>query len=100
MTSRIRFWQISATEDYINQVIQLSLDVQNNIQNAWIEVSHHENPREVGGTDDCGTEEDCPFIVVIFAGLPFEFIYELDRTNRKLTIIDCHRLTFLDHGQT
>jgi len=93
LSQRPRYWQISAIEDYINQVIQLPIDNQNNIQNMWIEVSHHEDPRDVGSWDDCGTDDkDCPFIVVIFEGLPFEFMYEMDKDNEKLTLIDCYPL--------
>jgi len=85
-------WQIVATDKYIGQVCKLDIHIQNNIQNKWIEVAKQKNPRNVGSTDDCGTnEEECPFIVVIFQGLTFEFIYEIDKKNEKITLIDCYQ---------
>lgn len=87
------FWQIVATDEYIDQVCQLDIRIQNNIQEQWIEVSKHEDPRDLGQWDDCGADdEDCPFIVVIFPGLEFEFMYEIDRDDQKLTLVDCHPL--------
>lgn len=94
-------WQIIATDEYIEQVGKLPLGIQNNIQQKWIEVAQHDNPREVGATADCGKdEEECPYIVVVFAGLAFEFIYKIDKANRTLTLINCKKLPILDHGQT
>lgn len=87
------FWQIVATDRYLAQVGILHINIQSNILDQWIEVAKHDNPRDVGSTDDCGnTIEECQFIVVIFAGLPFEFMYEMDHQNRILRVIDCHSL--------
>mgnify|MGYP001614495007 CR=1 len=44
------YWQIIATDEYIEQVGTLDLGRQNNIQQKWIEVAQHDNPREVGAT--------------------------------------------------
>ena len=96
-----KYWQIVATSEYIDQVCKLDITIQSNIQNKWIEVAQHKDHREVGSCDDCGSnDEDCPFIVVIFMGLPFEFMYEINHVEHKLTLIDCYKLTFLEHGQT
>ncbi len=86
-------WQISITEEYFHQVSILDLGIQNNIQNQWIEVSKHRDPREVGSWDSCGADiEVCPLILVIFVGIPFEFMYEIDTTNQELVLVDCYPL--------
>ena len=93
MSSSNNYWQIVATDRYIEQVSRLHINIQSNILNQWIEVAKHDDPREVGSWDDCGNaDEDCPFIVVIFAGLPFEFMYEMDKQNRLLRVMDCYQL--------
>lgn len=88
MAERPRFWQITGTNGYIDQVMQFSLHDQNNMETALIELSHHENPRSFGSTDICPKDN---FIVVIFAGIPFEFIYEIDEKNHRLRFINCRR---------
>src|SRR5690606_3970014 len=92
------FWQIVAIDEYIRQVSDLTLGVQDNIQKKWVEVAQHEDPRAVGNTADCGAM-DTTFIIVIFPGIPYEFMYEIDKPNRILRLINCRRLSFLDYGQ-
>jgi hypothetical protein len=95
------YWNIEVIDEYLEQVKKLDLGTQHKIEQQWIEVAKHENPREVGYTDDCGKgEEECPYIVVRFQGIACEFIYKMDKVKRILTLIHCERLTFLDYGQT
>jgi hypothetical protein len=86
-----KFWTIIYEQDYIDQVITNPIDVQNNIGNVITGLTYHDDPRTVAGAwDDCGNDDkDCPFIVAIFVGLPFEFMFEMDYDARKLTFIDC-----------
>lgn len=62
-----------------------------------MKVAEHENPCDVGYTDDCSTpEEECLYVAVIFPGIPCEFIHKMGRAKRTLTLINCERLTFLE----
>jgi len=90
MTSRPRFWNIDYEEDYINQMIGLSIQEQSRIENAIKELPYYENPRDYGQTDDCGSDdEDCPFIVAIYPGLAYEFMFEMNPDTHTLIFIDC-----------
>ena len=91
------YWEIKATDDYIDQLSQLSEKDQSDIGRHWIEVATNEDPLAIGRTTTC--PQGKPFVLVIFPGLAFEFIYELDRDNKIIRLINCERLTFLDHGQ-
>lgn len=91
-------WQIVAIDRYIDQVSDLALGLQDRIQSQWVDVASHENPRDIGATADCGAK-DAPFIIVIFPGIPYEFMYEIDKLNKVIRLINCRRLSFLDHGQ-
>lgn len=94
------YWQIVADEEYIQQVAKLPLGRQSQILTKWLDVAQHENPRDVGYTDDCGKgDEECPYIVVRFQEIPCEFVYLMDKANRTITLISCERLAFLEGGQ-
>ncbi len=94
MSKQRKFWTIIYEEDYINQTITQPIDVQSNIGKVITGLTYYDDPRTVAGSwADCGTDDDeCPFIVAIFPGLPFEFMFEKDLDNRKLTFIDCFPL--------
>lgn len=95
------YWQIEGIDEYVEQTGKLPIAIQHKFQEQWMEVAKHENPRDVGYTDDCGKGgEECPYIVVRFQGIAYEFIYKMDKANRILRLINCERLTFLDYGQT
>ena len=92
MADRKKYWNISATDVYINQVSSLGVQVQAHIQDAVKELAFHEDPREVGSTDDCGSDEEDCGIVVILPGLPFEITYQLYPQEEKILLIDCFPL--------
>lgn len=92
-----RFWQIVATQKYIDSVKDLPLGIQDNIQKKWMEISTTPYPRTVGNTDDCGTH--APFVLAVFPGIAYEFVYEIKAEQQEIWLISCKRLTFLDHGQ-
>lgn len=91
-------WDIIATSRYINQVSKLSIQEQELIQRQWIEVANAPNPLTVGQASTCGQPVN-PSVVVIFPGLAFEFIYEIIQADNTIRLINCERLTFLNHGQ-
>ncbi|MGC1133438.1 MAG: hypothetical protein WA941_11480 [Nitrososphaeraceae archaeon] len=91
-------WRIVATDDYIADTSQLSIGIQDQIQKSWIEVSKHQNPRDVGSTDVCDKHDS--YVVVIFAGLEYKFVYKMDETEQIIRLLSCRKLTILDHGQT
>jgi len=91
------YWEIKATDDYIDQLSNLSAEDQANIGRKWIDVATSKNPLGVGRTTSC--PQGKPFVLVIFPGLAFEFVYELDNENKIIRLINCERLTFLDYGQ-
>ena len=91
------YWEIKATDDYIDQLSNLSEKNQSNISRQWILVASSEDPLKIGRTTSC--PQGKPFVLVIFPGLTFEFIYELDKENKMIRLINCDRLTFLDHAQ-
>ena len=95
-----KYWTISYEDDFVKQVSRFNINIQANIQKAVSNVATFEDPREAGMYSDCGRDdEDCPYIIQVYAGLPFEFTYELDPHNHELTYIDCYELDFLNHGQ-
>lgn len=91
------YWEIRATDDYIGQLGDLDFVTQSSIGQRWIEVATSEDPFTIGRTVSC--PQGKPFVLVIFPGLPFEFIYKIDHTSKTILLINCERLTFLDHGQ-
>ncbi|MDP9288797.1 MAG: hypothetical protein M3P08_11445 [Thermoproteota archaeon] len=91
------YWRIVATDEYYSLVSSLPLDIQDQIQNRWIETAKHENPRDVGSTMTCSKHSE--YVVVIFPGLTYEFLYKMDESERVIRLLSCERLTFLDHGQ-
>jgi hypothetical protein len=91
------YWEIRATNDYIRQLGELSIETQASIGQRWIEVATSENPLSIGKTVSC--PQGRPFVLVIFPGLAYEFVYKLDEKNKIILLINCERLTFLDHGQ-
>jgi len=100
LSARKKFWNISATEDYILQEGSFGTAVQHNIQESVMELAYHKDPREVGLIDDCGTEEKDCGILVILPGLPFEITYALYPDEEKIWLIDCHPLDIFHNLQT
>jgi len=90
MSQPPRYWQITCTDKYLNQIIQFSLHEQNNIEVALIELSHQKEPMDYGSTDKCPVDG---FVLAIFSGLPFEFIYQVDVPNQKLKFVSCEKIT-------
>lgn len=100
MFKRKKIWNIHFEADYVDQIIKLDLNIQRNIEKHITELSYQKNPRDYGYTTDCGkNDEDCPYIIVIFQGLSYEFMYRMYPDQNKLLFIDCYRLDILDHGQ-
>ena len=91
-------WQIIATSRYLNQIYELPISQQSLIEKKWIEVASSENPLDIGSTSTCGEQID-PSVVVIFSGLAYEFIYEINTSHKIIRLINCEKLTFLDYGQ-
>lgn len=92
MTRKLRYWTISYEEDYINQINQLPIPQRVNIEKFLVELSYYKDPRDFGYTTDCGrNDEDCPYILTIFSGLPFEFMYRMYPNDHKLLFIDCYQ---------
>lgn len=93
-------WTVIGEDYFIRQVSKFSISIQTNIQREISRVAALEDPREGGSYSDCGNDDDdCPYIVQIYAGLPFEFVYEMNRKKAELTYIDCSELDFLKYGQ-
>ncbi len=59
------------------------------------------NPKDVGGTDTCdrGNEDNENAVLVVFEGLEFEFIYEIDDGEKVIRLINCKKLTFIEDSQ-
>ncbi|PWU80396.1 MAG: hypothetical protein DLM72_12510 [Candidatus Nitrosopolaris wilkensis] len=93
------YWRITAIDEYIDQVASLPFEIQDLIQNKWIEVAKHKTPTEIGNTSTCGDNQTSPNVVVIFPGLAFEFIYIIDQTEKTIRLINCEKFTFLDYSQ-
>ena len=90
------YWRIVATDEYITQVSNLSLGVQDQIQNKWIEIAQHQNPRDVG--DTAASSKHSEYIVVVFPGLAYEFVYKIDQAEKIIRLVNCKRLDILDYG--
>lgn len=72
--------------------------MQRNIEQKITALSYVDDPRTAAPWDDCGSDdEECPYIIQIFPGIPYEFTYELDPINHTLLFIDCYRLPIFDH---
>ncbi len=98
----MKYWRVSYGVDFIKQTSILVVSTQAKIHNAVSKVANHEDPRDAGRYVDCGRDgggADCHYIAQIYAGLAFEFIYEINEKDKELTYIDCHELDFLKHGQ-
>lgn len=89
-------WRIVAIDDYINQVSQFQIDIQNNIQQQWVNVAYEEDISVIKRTR-CPQGHD--YYNVIFQGLAFKFIIKIDDSNREIRLISCTELDFLKHGQ-
>ncbi|MBI4131897.1 MAG: hypothetical protein HY476_05340, partial [Nitrosarchaeum sp.] len=48
MSARIRYWQISGTNEYIEQIIKLRIAVQHNIEQELTALSYCKDPRTAG----------------------------------------------------
>lgn len=92
------YWQITAFTGYLEQVSQIDIPTQAIIQRKWIEVASSPDPKDVGGIDTCGSEEDNA-VLVVFEDLEYEFIYEIDKAQRVIRLINCKKLTFLEEAQ-
>ena len=93
-------WTVIYEEDFISQVSKFSISIQANIQREISRVAALEDPRQAGSYSDCGNDDDdCPYIAQVYAGLPFEFVYEMNSKKAELTYIDCSELDVLKHGQ-
>ena len=91
------YWDIVATDGFIEQMAELPIGVQDKVHKQWKQVISHENPRDVGNTDACTKHSE--YVVVVFSELPFKFVYKIVRTEHKIILIDCKRLNFLDYSQ-
>jgi len=90
-------WRIIATDEYIDQVSKLDIKVQDKILNSWIEVAKHSDPRDIGSNVSCTKKSD--YVLVIFPGLTFEFVYKIDNSDKTIRLLNCEKLAILDHGQ-
>ena len=90
------FWNIDITDRYFEQVSQIPIREHANIERFINELSTHENPTVVGSSTVCPKDD---FVLAIYPGLLYEFIYHIDKQEKTITLISCEKLTFLDHGQ-
>jgi hypothetical protein len=93
-----QYLKIIAAPRYLQEIGELSLGVQENIQEKWMEVTEHVNPRDVGQTASCG-KPYAKAVLDIFPGIACEFVYEANEQAHEIWLLSCKRLTFLDHGQ-
>ena len=92
----VRFWNIDITDIYFNQVSSIPIEIHRTIEEFIQELTNNENPRNVGSSYSCPTDD---FILTIYPGLPYEFIYEINNIEKTITLINCERLRFLDYAQ-
>ena len=92
----VRFWNIDITDKYFDQVSSIPIDIHRIIEQFIQELVNSENPRNVGSSYSCPTDD---FILTIYPGLNYEFIYELNSTEKTITLISCERKGFLDYAQ-
>ena len=92
-------WTIDYEDGFIKQISQLAIETQDKIQKKISNVAIFDDPRQAGSYMDCGSDDDCPYIVQIYPGLAFEFTYEMDTHNGVLKYLDCFELDILNHGQ-
>lgn len=92
----VRFWNIDITDIYFDQVSSIPIEVHRKIEEFIQELTNSENPRNVGSSASCPTDD---FILTIYPGLPYEFIYQLDENEKTITLINCERKGFLDYAQ-
>jgi hypothetical protein len=92
------YWQIVATERYIEQVSRLPLGKQDRIQKQWLKLSQEDDPLTMGNTATCRREKDPTFVAVIFPGIACEFMYEIVARDRELWLMNCKVLSFLEYN--
>lgn len=92
------YWDIIPTQDYIDQLSSIDIGTQIKIEKCWMEVASTIEPLNVGSTATC--PQGRPYVLVIFPGLAYEFLYRIDRDNKAIHLINCRKLTFLDYGQS
>ena len=84
-------WRIVAIDDYINQVSQFSIEIQDNIQQQWISVASQDDLNNIKKIK-CPQGHD--FYKKIFQGLSFSFIFKIDESNRTIELINCQNSNF------
>ena len=92
----VRFWNIDITDEYFNQVSVISINIQVNIEKFLDELRTTEDPRTIGDSYRCPRDN---YILTIYPGLSYEFIYHIDDKEKTITLISCERLGFLDYAQ-
>ncbi len=89
-------WRIVAIDEYINQVSQFPIDIQDNIQQQWIRVAKQDDLNDVKNTR-CPQGHD--YYKKIFQSLNFNFIFKIDENNRTIELINCQQLDFSKYDQ-
>jgi hypothetical protein len=76
---------------------KLDIGTQTIIQKKWIEVASNKNPLNVGRAVACS--KDNSNVAVVFKGIPFKFIYQLDIKKKTIRLLNCEKFSFLDYTQ-
>ncbi|MER5174608.1 MAG: hypothetical protein ABJB76_01085 [Candidatus Nitrosocosmicus sp.] len=92
----MNYWTITVIENYFNQLSQFSIEIQTNIHQQWSKIADQEDISNIKKTR-------CPqgheYFKIVFQGLAFEFIFQLEEKDKKIRLINCKELEFSKHAQ-